>query len=92
MNKIKISNEQEKIKVELDFESIEVAREWFSNQECINDVVEALNYEEEEEVQSKQDPEIEVIKNNISELLSEAPTHLLNGFKEMLDKELNKRK
>lgn len=92
MNKIKISNEQERIKVELDFESIEVAREWFSNEDCINDVIGALNYGEEEETKSVSTPEIEEIKNNISELLGEAPIHLLNGFKEMLDNELNKRK
>ena len=92
MNKIKISNEQERIKVELDFESVEVAREWFSNEDCINDVIGALNYGENEETKSESDPEIEEIKNNISKLLGEATIHLLNGFKEMLDNELNKRK
>ena len=49
MNKIKISNEQERIKVEFDFDNIQVAREYFQNEECIEDIVEALDYELEEE-------------------------------------------
>lgn len=92
MNKIKISNEQERIKVELDFESIEVAREWFSNEDCINDVIGALNYGEDEGTKSESDPEIEEIKNNISKFFSDTPIHILNGFKEILDNELSKRK
>ena len=92
MNKIKISNEQERIKVELDFESIEVAKEWFSNEDCINDVIGALNYGEDEETKSESYPETEEIKKELRKLLGEAPIHLLNGFKEILDNKLNKRK
>ena len=46
MNKIKISNEQERIKVEFDFDNIQVAREYFQDEECIADIVDALDYEE----------------------------------------------
>lgn len=47
MNKIKISNEQERIKVEFDFDNIQVAREYFQDEECINDIIDALDCEDE---------------------------------------------
>ena len=60
MNKIKISNEQERIKIEFDFDNIQVAREYFKDEECIEDIVEALGYEQEtdEDEKSKQVDEL----------------------------------
>lgn len=46
MNKIKITNEKERIKIEFDFDNILVARGYFQDEECIEDIVDALDYEE----------------------------------------------
>jgi hypothetical protein len=60
MNKIKISNEQERIKIEFDFDNIQVAREYFQDEECIKDIADALDYENEidEDEKSKQVDEL----------------------------------
>lgn len=60
MNKIKISNEQERIKIEFDFDNIQVAREYFQDEECIKDIADALDYENEvdEAEKSKQVDEL----------------------------------
>jgi tRNA U34 5-methylaminomethyl-2-thiouridine-forming methyltransferase MnmC len=65
MNKIKISNEQERIKIEFDFDNIQVAREYFQDEECIKDIADALDYENEidEDEKSKQVNELaEILK------------------------------
>lgn len=60
MNKINISNEQERIKIEFDFDNIQFAREYFQDEECIKDIADALDYENEidEDEKSKQVDEL----------------------------------
>jgi hypothetical protein len=69
MNKIKISNEQERIKIEFDFDNIQVAREYFQDEECIEDIVEALGYEHEadEDEESKQVDELAKVLKSVFE-------------------------
>lgn len=92
MNKIKIFNEQERVKIEFDFENVEVARQYFNDDEYIKVIAEALKDEDdnegEEEVTS---PEIENIKNNLRKLMSTAPMPILTSLQGMIDEELGKR-
>ena len=90
MNKIKISNDQERIKVEFDFDNIQVAREFFQNEECIEDVIEALDYEEEKE--SKNNEVLDELKGELKEALCKGSTEQLSEIKGWIQEELNKRK
>lgn len=90
MNKIKISNEQERIKVEFDFDNIQVAREYFQNEECIEDIIEALDYEEEKE--SKNNEVLDELKGALKEALCKRSTEQLSEIKGWIQEELNKRK
>ena len=49
MNKIEITTIDNKVKVSLDFECVEAAREFFNNKECIEDILGALPSDEDEE-------------------------------------------
>lgn len=90
MNKIKISNEQERIKVEFDFDNIQVAREFFQNEERIEDIIEALDYEEEKE--SKNNEVLDELKGALKEALCKGSTEQLSEIQSWIQEELNKRK
>lgn len=89
MNKIKISNEQERIKVEFDFDNIQVAREYFQNEECIEDIVEALDYEEDKE--SKNNEVLDKLKVALKEALCKGSTEHLSEIQGWIQEELNNR-
>lgn len=91
MNKIKISNEQERIKIEFDFDNIQVAREYFQNEECIEDIVEALDYELEEE-EPKENELLNELKKQLKETLCKGSNDQLSEIKGWIQEELNSRK
>lgn len=96
MNKIKISNEKERIKIELDFENIEVAKEWFSNEECIDDVLDALDYDDSEDEKDVTNDGADTIKNKLEEMITElakkASDECLGTLCEVFQNELKSRK
>jgi hypothetical protein len=89
MNKIKISNEQERIKIEFDFDNIQVAREYFQYEECIDDIVEALDYEEEKQ---QEDESLNELKKQLKETLCKGNNDQLSEIKGWIQDELNSRK
>jgi hypothetical protein len=91
MNKIKISNEQERIKIEFDFDNIQVAREYFQNEECIEDIVEALDYELEEE-EPKENESLKELKKHLKETLCKGSNDQLSEIQSWIQEELNSRK
>lgn len=90
MNKIKIFNEQERVKIELDFENSEVARQYFTDEECINDIVGQLDYDKKEETRQEEDPAIKAVKDELRTLISKAPTSILVEIQEILNHEFGK--
>jgi hypothetical protein len=91
MNKIKISNEQERIKIEFDFDNIQVAREYFQNEECIEYIVEALDYELEEE-EPKENESLKELKKHLKETLCKGSSDQLSEIQSWIQEELNSRK
>jgi hypothetical protein len=89
MNKIKISNERERIKIEFDFDNIQVAREYFQNEDCIEDIVEALDYEEENQQENES---LEELKKVLKETICKGSNDQLSEIKGWIQEELNSRK
>ena len=88
MNRVKIVEANENVQIELSFESLEVAREFFTNEECINDVLSLLcNDEQEEEL-----PDNDMFRASVMTQACETSTKTLEAIKEFLEEELSKRK
>lgn len=88
MNKIKITNEQERIKVEFDFDNIEVAREYFNNEECIEDVVDILEgYDDEDKLDDN-----DMLRASVQTQVSNTNSETLKKMLDIIQDELNNRK
>lgn len=88
MNKVKILNEQERIKLEFDFENIEVAKEYFSNEDTINDVVDILaEYDNKEELNDN-----DMLRASVQTQVSNTSSETLKKMLDIIQDELNNRK
>lgn len=92
MNKIKIEVIGERIKVSFDFENIQVARQSFEDEDFIEDIVEALDYEVEEEPKEEECDEVREVKAALKEALLKGSTSNLSEIQGWIQEELNKRK
>lgn len=90
MNKIKIEVIGERVKVSFDFENIQVARQSFEDEDFIEDVVFALDYEVEKE--PEESDEAKRIKEALRETLCKGSAKQLSEIKGWIQEELNKRK
>lgn len=92
MNKIKVATIGERVEINLNFDSLDAARFFFSNEECIDDLMGALLTEDEakeaEELKSKTDKAIA----SIAEVLKSADNNMLDLLNRTIQNELNKRK
>jgi hypothetical protein len=90
MNKIKIEVIGERVKVSFDFENIQVARQSFEDEDFIEDVIGALDYEIEKE--PEESDETKRIKEGLRENLCKGSVKQLSEIKGWIQEELNKRK
>ena len=88
MNKIVISNEQERIKIEFDFEDIGSAREFFQSEEYITDIVEHLNFYKEQPLYDDNDQ----MRAYVQTQIEKSNTKTLERMAQLIQEELNKRK
>jgi hypothetical protein len=79
MNKIKISNEQERIKVEFDFDNIQVAREYFQDEECINDIIEVLDCEDEV-AEGEESKQVNELADALKQIFEKSPRLLYDAY------------
>lgn len=88
MNKIEITTIDNKVKVLLDFECVEAAREFFSNEECIEDILEALpsNESKEEELNDN-----DMLRAEIATQVSYTRTKTLKRIFDIIQEELKNR-
>lgn len=90
MNKIKIEIVGERVKVEFDFENIQVARQSFEDDDFIRDVIGALDYEAEKE--PEESDEVKKMKEALRESICKGSVKQLSEIKGWIQEELNKRK
>lgn len=90
MNKIKIEIVGERVKVEFDFENIQVARQSFEDDDFIRDVIGVLDYEAEKE--PEESDEVKKMKEALRESICKGSVKQLSEIKGWIQEELNKRK
>lgn len=92
MNKIKVATIGERVEINLNFDSLDAAKFFFSNEDCIDDLIGALPNEDEskgaEALKSKTDEAIA----SIAEVLKSADNNMLDLLDRTIQNELNKRK
>lgn len=90
MNKIKIEVIGERVKVSFDFENIQVAKQSFEDEDFIEDIVCALDYEVKKE--PEESDETKRIKEALRETLCKGSIKQLSEIQGWIQEELNKRK
>ena len=92
MNKIKIEVINGRVKIALEFENVQVARQSFEDEYFIEDIIEALDYEVEEEYKPEESDDVREVKLALKDALLKGSTENLSEIKGWIQEELNKRK
>lgn len=87
MNKIKIEIVGERVKVEFDFQSVEVAKQSLKDEEFINDVVDALARDEERHYEDN-----DMLRAEVATQVEFTSSDTLERIISIVKEELNKRK
>ena len=92
MNKIKIEVINGRVKIALEFENVQVARQSFEDEYFIEDIVEALDYEVEEECKPEESDDVREVKLALKDALLKGSTENLSEIQGWIQEELKKRK
>lgn len=94
MNKIKISNEQERIFINFQFDNVEAARHFFQEEQCIEDLLNTLGTYDDKETEEHpvEDDELIKVKTALKETLLKGSTNQLSEIHDWIYEELENRK